>query len=61
MKSLMKMIAKSADIIILREGVTTSINASYLRKEILEILKKSDLNNFSVSEHPAGLPIKGMM
>jgi len=57
----MKMITKSADIIILREGVTTSINASYLRKEILAILKKSDLNNFSVSEHPAGLPIKGIM
>jgi len=61
MKSLMKMMTKSAGIVILKDGVITSINASYLRKEILEILKKSDLNNFSVSEHPAGLRIKGIM
>jgi ubiquinone/menaquinone biosynthesis C-methylase UbiE len=61
MKSLMKMFTKSAGIVILKDGVTTSINASYLRKEILEILKKSDLKNFSVSEHFAGLRIKGIM
>jgi ubiquinone/menaquinone biosynthesis C-methylase UbiE len=59
MKSLMNMMTKSAGIVILRDGVITSINASYLKKEILEILKKSDLNNFSVSEHSAGLRIKG--
>jgi ubiquinone/menaquinone biosynthesis C-methylase UbiE len=61
MKSMMKMVTKSAGIVILREGVITSINASYVKKEILEILKKSDLNNFSVREHPAGLRIKGII
>lgn len=61
MKSLMKMMTKSAGIVLLREGVITSINASYLKKEILEILKKSDLNNFRVYEHPAGLRINGIL
>jgi ubiquinone/menaquinone biosynthesis C-methylase UbiE len=61
MKSLMNMMTKSAGIVILKDGVITSINASYVKKEILEILKKSDLKNFSVSEHPAGLRIKGIM
>jgi ubiquinone/menaquinone biosynthesis C-methylase UbiE len=61
MKSLMNMMTKSAGIVILKDGVITSINASYLKKEILEILKKSDLKNFSVSEHPAGLRIKGII
>jgi ubiquinone/menaquinone biosynthesis C-methylase UbiE len=61
MKLMMKMMTKSIGIVVLREGVITSINASYVRKEILEILGESDLNNFSVSEHPAGLRIKGIM
>ena len=60
MKSLMNMMTKSAGIVILKDGVITSINASYVKKEILEILKKSDLNNFDISEHPAGLRIKGI-
>jgi ubiquinone/menaquinone biosynthesis C-methylase UbiE len=60
MKLLMNMMTKSIGIVILRDGVRTSINASYVRKEILEILNKSDLDNFSVREHPAGLRIKGI-
>jgi ubiquinone/menaquinone biosynthesis C-methylase UbiE len=60
MKSLMKMITKSAGIVILKDGVITSINASYLKKEILEVLEKSDLKNFSVNEHLTGLRIKGI-
>jgi hypothetical protein len=55
----MNMMTKSIGIVVLREGVITSINASYVKKEILALLEKSDLNNFSVSEHPAGLRIKG--
>jgi ubiquinone/menaquinone biosynthesis C-methylase UbiE len=58
MKSLMKMATKSSGYKKVDDFIP-SINASYLRKEILEILGKSDLNNFSVSEHPAGLRIKG--
>jgi ubiquinone/menaquinone biosynthesis C-methylase UbiE len=54
-------IMKSSGVVILRNGVITSINASYLKEEIIEILGKSDLNNFSVREHPAGLRIKGIM
>ena len=59
MKSLMNMMTKSIGIVLLKEGVITSINASYVKEEILEILKKSDLENFSVGEHPAALRIKG--
>jgi ubiquinone/menaquinone biosynthesis C-methylase UbiE len=60
MKTLMKMATKSSGYKKVDDFIP-SINASYLKKEILEILKKSDLNNFSVSEHPAGLRIKGII
>ncbi len=58
-KLMMKIMTKSSGVIILRDGVITSINASYLKKEILEILGKSDLNDFTVIENLFGLHIKG--
>jgi ubiquinone/menaquinone biosynthesis C-methylase UbiE len=60
MKTLMKIATKSSGYKKVDDFIP-SINASYLKKEILEILKESDLNNFSVSEHPAGLRIKGII
>jgi ubiquinone/menaquinone biosynthesis C-methylase UbiE len=43
----------------MKEGLITSINAAYLKHEILELLAKSNLKDFNVSENPFGLVITG--
>jgi ubiquinone/menaquinone biosynthesis C-methylase UbiE len=56
LKRMMQMMNKSK---FTKKGLITSINAAYLKNEILEILSKSDLNNFEVAENPFGLNITG--
>ena len=41
-------------------GLKRSIEAAYLKNEIIEILSSSNINKFSVLENPFGLTITGM-
>lgn len=54
---IMKMMTKKKS---MKEGLVTSINASYLKNELIEILSKSNLKNFNVTENPFGLIITGI-
>ena len=43
----------------MKQGLVTSVNASYLKNELIQILSKSNLKNFIVNENPFGLIITG--
>ena len=43
----------------IRRGFATSVWASYLKKELEELLSKSKLKNFNVTENPFGIIISG--
>jgi ubiquinone/menaquinone biosynthesis C-methylase UbiE len=43
----------------MKKGLITSIQASYLQKEIMYILVKSQLENFNISENAFGICISG--
>ena len=43
----------------MKQGLVTSVNASYLKDELKDILSRSNLKNFNVIENPFGLIITG--
>ena len=55
--SVMKMMTKTKS---MKQGLITSVNAAYLKNEILAILSKSNLGNFNVRENFFGLIITGI-
>ena len=56
LKFFMKLMAKPKT---MRSGLISSINASYIRDEIKELLKSTKLNQFVVKKNPIGLRIVG--
>jgi len=44
----------------MEKGLTTSINAAYLKNELKEMLSKNKFNNFYINENPFGLTITGI-
>ncbi len=54
---IMKMMVKQK---VMKRGLISSLQSSYLKNEIIEILNNSRLQKFNISENPFGLVISGM-
>lgn len=44
---------------VMKEGLRSSINAAYTKNEVISLLKRSKCRDFSVTESPFGLSIRG--
>ncbi len=56
-KTFMKLVVREKE---MRKGLVTSINAAYTRKELLDLLRKTEIDEFEITTNPMSLMIKGL-
>jgi len=54
---IMKIMTKNRS---MKQGLITSVQAAYIKPEIIELLNKTKINNFEIKENPFGIIITGV-